>query len=182
MDKDSIEFEAKVLNINRENILEKLNRLGAVKIKDYSFRRYVFDTIPKQDSRWIRLRSDGTETTLTVKEINNDKIDGTHEWEMKVSDIDTALKILEKIGIQPRGYQENLRTEYKINNVEVSIDTWPYLEPYIEIEGKDKNEVVNTARLLGFNESELTSVNTEKLYKDMGMNLKKINKLQFEEK
>ena len=182
MSKDSIEYEAKVLNIDVKEIVGKIEKVGGVKVKDYTFRRYVFDTIPKQDSRWVRLRTDGSATTLTVKEIGSDEIDGTSEWEIEVSDLDTTLKILEKIGITSRGYQENLRTEYRINDAEVSIDSWPHLNPYIEIEARNAAQVEETAKLLGYQKSDLTSVNTEKLYEEIGMDLKKISKLQFEEK
>lgn len=180
MTDDNTEYEAKILNINIAEVIERLEQLGAQKIKDYTFRRYVFDTIPQQANRWVRLRSDGDKTTLTVKQIESDEIDGTNEWEVDVSDIDMTLKILEKIGIEPRGYQENLRSEYRLDGVEISIDTWPQLDPYVEIEGSSKDDVIATADKLGYKEADLTSVNTEKLYLQIGIDLKKTAKLQFE--
>lgn len=181
MAKDNIEYEAKVLNIDSADVIEKLEALGATKVKDYTFRRYVFDTLPKIESRWVRLRSDGEKTTLTVKQIASDEIDGTSEWEVVVSDIDTTLTILEKIGLTPRGYQENLRTEYDLEGVEISIDTWPRLQPYIEIEATNKATVIETARRLGFDESQLTGANTEKLYSEIGIDLSATARLTFEE-
>lgn len=178
---DYIEYEAKILNIDIDQLLATLTACGATKVKNYTFRRYVFDTIPKLDTRWVRLRSDGELTTLTVKEINSDAIDGTNEWEVTVSDIDTALKILEKIGITPRGYQENTREEYELDGVEISLDRWPKLKPYVEIEGKSRDDVVKTAEKLGFTESDLVTDNTEALYRQIGIDLKKTAELRFEE-
>jgi adenylate cyclase class 2 len=179
MNSKNIEYEAKVLNISEQEIRDKLTKLGATKVADYEFKRFVFDTIPSTPNRWVRLRSNGRQTTLTVKEINNNEIDGTSEWEVEVSDINECLTILQKIGIKPRGYQENLRTEFSLKGVEVSIDKWPKLHPYIEIEGSNKEEVITTAKLLGFSESDLTSVNTEALYSELSINLKEVKELKF---
>lgn len=181
MTKDNIEFEAKILNIDIITIVQKLEELGAKKIDDYRLRRYVFDTIPSAPERWVRLRSNGKVTTLAVKEISNDSIDGTQEWETKVDDIETTLAILEKIGITPRGYQENTRTEYKLQGVEISIDIWPGINPYVEIEGKNADEVIKIAEMLGYGKDELTSRNTESLYAEKGINLKEVKELKFKE-
>src|SRR5437867_4697523 len=104
---NSIEFEAKVLDINLEEIQQSLERLNATMKGDYTFRRYVFDTMPSVPSKWIRLRTNGAETTIAVKEIADDSIEGTEEWEVGVTDFDTMLTILRKSGLSPKGYQEN---------------------------------------------------------------------------
>lgn len=179
--KDATEYEAKLLNISVDNIVEKLTKIGAKKESSCLFRRYVLDTIPASTNRWVRLRSDGLKTTLTVKEIHNNNIDGTDEWEVEVSDIDTCLTILEKIGIRPRGYQENTRILYTLGRTEIAIDQWPGLEPYIEIEGPSKQDVVITAQKLGYSENELDARNTEHLYADIGIDIKNIKELKFDE-
>ncbi len=145
----NIEHEAKILGINPVTVWQKLQSLGAKKVGEYNFCRYVFDTIPVTPNRWVRLRSDGIKTTLTVKEIESNAIDGTKEWEVTVSDIDEVLIILEKIGIKPRGYQENRREEYELEGAQVVIDYWPKLSPYIEIEAGDSSAVIKTAKMLG---------------------------------
>ena len=110
----NIEYEAKIYDVDPADIAGKLAKLDAKEVGSYNFRRYVFDTIPAKPDRWVRLRSDGKQATLTVKEITADTIDGTHEWEVEVSDMETTLEILAKIGIKPRGYQENKRQEYDL--------------------------------------------------------------------
>lgn len=177
----NIEYEAKIYDVIPADIVAKLARLGAKEIGSYNFRRYVFDTIPATPNRWVRLRSDGQHATLTVKEITAEAIDGTHEWEVEVSDLETTLEILAKIGIKPRGYQENKRQEYDLDGVQVVIDRWPKLKPYIEIEGNSAEEVINTAKLLGYAEDDLTMKSTSDLYKDVGMNIEKLAELRFDE-
>lgn len=60
------EFETKVLNINPRVIIKKLRSLGAREIKQVLQRRYVYD-IESTDIEFIRLRTDGTKTTITYK-------------------------------------------------------------------------------------------------------------------
>jgi len=177
--KDNIEYEGKILNININEIRSKLKKLKAIKKNEYEFKRYVFDTIPKTDNRWVRLRSDGKQTTLTVKEIKSNSIDGTSEWEVDVSDIKTTLTILEKIGISPRGYQESNREDYELDSASISIDCWPKLPPYLEIEAENVEKVIKIADLLGFKKEDVVGDNTEKLYADIGINLKKEAEIRF---
>ena len=37
--------------------------------------------------------------------------------------------------------------------MEITIDEWPFLGPYVEVEGKSENEVRKTAEKLGFDYS-----------------------------
>ena len=71
---------------------------------------------------------------MTYKCIHNDSIDGVEEHEIIVDDFDAAAKILEKTGIKNTSTQENYREIWKNNEIEICIDTWPGLAPYIEIE------------------------------------------------
>ena len=61
----NIEYEIRVLEVDKEKLIKRLEELGAQLIGDFDQKRYVFDTIPKQDSKWIRLRTNGKKTTLT---------------------------------------------------------------------------------------------------------------------
>ena len=90
----SIEYEAKILHINTAQFVQQVESLGAKKTGSYQFRRYVFDTIPAQANKWVRLRTDGSRTTITCKEIMNDTVDGTIEKEIVVDDFDQALDVL----------------------------------------------------------------------------------------
>jgi adenylate cyclase class 2 len=177
----NIEHEGKVLNINIDDVRKKLELLGASKVADYNFKRYVFDCIPKMEQRWVRLRSNGTNTTLAVKEIHSNSIDGTEEWETDVADLETTLIILEKIGIKPRGYQENTREEYSLDGATVSIDCWPRLNPYLEIEANSTEHVLTIATRLGFDNSDVVGTDTEKMYKAISVDLKQLAVLKFDE-
>jgi len=95
----------------------RLEKVGAKFINNYNQRRYIYDFNPVQKRKWIRLRTDGEKTTLTIKEIKNDGIDGTKELEIEVSDIESTNLILEELGYKARSYQENKRTRYIYNDI-----------------------------------------------------------------
>lgn len=175
----AIEHEAKILNIDVDAVREKLKSIGAKEVATYQYARYVFETIPASKGRWVRLRTDGVNTSLTVKEITDDTITGTSEWEVAVDNFETTLEIIKKMGLAPKGYQENKRELYKVNDVEVSIDYWPMLKPYLEIEGKDGASVELVAEMLGYPKVELDSRNTKALYRDIGVELDDIKDLKF---
>lgn len=41
-----------------------------------------------------------------------------------------------------------------MEGVEITIDEWPFLEPFVELEGKSENEVKMVSEKLGFNWTE----------------------------
>ena len=53
------------------------------------------------------------------------------------------------------------------------------LKPYIELEGNSAEEVINTAKLLGYTEDDLTTKNTAELYQDVGIAIEKTLELTF---
>lgn len=91
----SVEIEGRIININPEETKNTIIKLGAKSLGFYNFKRYTFDSMPKVAGLWGRLRTDGRNTTLTVKEIINDSLSGTNEWEIVVSDFNETLIILE---------------------------------------------------------------------------------------
>lgn len=162
-----IEYEVRVLDINKEEIQEKLKKLNAVLVEDVFQKRYVYDFKPAIPSKWIRLRTNGNKSTLTIKNIESSKIDGTKEIEIEVSDFDTTNEILRELGYNHRGIQENKRIKYDLNGVEVDIDTWPKIPTYLEIEGTSEAEVYNTLELLGIPKEKSTSLDVQSIYREI---------------
>lgn len=175
----NIEYELRVLEIDTAAIIAKLSQLGAKKVAEYNFKRHVFETIPPVKGRWVRLRTDGQVTTLTVKQIEADTVDGTSEWETKVDDFETTYTILTKMGLVSKGYQENRRIEYSFMGCQVCIDTWPKIPTYLEIESSSQASVEKCAAALGFDKKDLTGLNTEKIYKQYGIDISTEANLRF---
>ena len=177
-----IEYEVRVLEINKEEIQEKLNQLNAKLIEDVFQKRYVYDFNPVVPSKWIRLRTNGYKSTLTIKNVESSNIDGTKEIEIEVSDFDTTNEILKELGYNPRAIQENKRIKYDLNGVEVDIDTWPKIPTYLEIEGTSEEEVYNTLELLGIPKEKSTALDVQSIYEEVyGIDLDKDPNLSFKD-
>ena len=175
------EYEVRVLEINRDVIVQRLEQLNAEFQWDYLQKRYVYDFIPKIDGKWIRLRTNGEKTTLTIKNLVSSEIDGTQELEIEVDNFERTNLILKELGYEAKGYQENRRCQYLLNGVEIDIDSWPMIPTYLEIEGPSEDAVYNALEALGFTKDSCTSRDVEGIYLDYGYDLGTIYNLKLEE-
>ncbi len=174
------EVEARILDINVSELIVRLEKVGAKFINNYNQRRYIYDFNPVQKRKWIRLRTDGEKTTLTIKEIKNDGIDGTKELEIEVSDIESTNLILEELGYKARSYQENKRTRYIYNDIEIDIDTWPKIPTYVEFEGSEEDALVSFIESLGYAKEDLITYGVSKIYKHYGLDIDDYDILKFD--
>ena len=143
-------------------------------------KRYVYDFKPKINNKWIRLRTNGEKTTLTIKDLTAKTIDGTKELEIEVTDFEKMNLILKDLGYIPKGYQENRRIQYILNGLEIDIDSWPKIPTYMEIEGESEEEVLKMVEFLEIDKSKLTALGCSDIYKEIyGIELEKIKELKF---
>lgn len=174
------EYEVRILGIDKEELISKLESLNATLKGDYFQKRYVYNTIPKEDGKWLRLRTNGKNTTLTYKSVEKNTIDGTKELEIAVSDFEKTNELLEKAGIKSKGYQENKRVQYVLDDVEIDIDTWPLIPTYVEIEGKNEASVQAMIKRLKLDEKKVTTLDVQSVYKEVyNIDITKIEVLKF---
>lgn len=146
------EIEAKFLDANFDELRAKLTEAGAECHQPMrQMRRAIIETsaLRAQDS-FLRIRDEGDKTTLTFKRVEADTVDGTKEIEVTVSDFDTTAALLAEAGLPYTSLQESKRETWQLNGVEIVLDEWPWLKPYIEIEGESEAAVRQTAEKLGF--------------------------------
>ncbi len=186
------EIEIKFLEVDIPVLEEKLRELGAEKVGEFFYKRTHFDypdlRLDKNGS-WIRLRSDGVTTTLTYKSIENfisheevTKDCVILEKEIDVSNFEMTRDIFLSIGFIEKGYQENKRIRYVLNDVEIDIDSWPKIPPYVEIEGPTIEKVNHVANLLGFSLDESVRYSAGKIYqRHYGINLHEYTRFTFDE-
>ena len=177
-----IEYEVRVLEINHDEMISKLEKLGATKVFDAMQKRKVYDFNPVEPNRWIRLRTNGIKTTLTIKEVKEKTVDGTKELEIEVSDFDKTNEILNALGYKHRTFQENYRVQYILDGVEIDLDKWPKIPEYMEIEGKSTEEVEEILDKLEINKDKVSTLDVDSIYKYYGIDdICKIPELTFEE-
>lgn len=173
------EFEVKILDVNYPEVLARLERLGAKKLAERNMRRFVYDVNPKIRNFWIRLRDNGEKTTLTLKKILSEDIDGTKEIEFGVGDFESANHFLNELGFFPKAYQENKRLSFKLLDADIDIDFWPKIPPYVEIEADSPKSIEKVVKLLGFKMSDTTSIGVEDVYKKYGININDFKELKL---
>lgn len=144
------EIEAKFPNIDHNQIRDRLTQLEATREEPSRLmRRVVYhnDTMTKKGA-FLRIRDEGHQTTMTYKQFDANSIDGAKEYEVQVNDFDTAIAAIDATGLVHDTYQESRRETWKLGEVEIVLDEWPWLPPYIEIEGPTEQHVRAVAEKL----------------------------------
>ena len=145
------EIEAKFLNVDHDGMRKKLAELGAVCEQPMRLMRRVVIHNQTMSSKnaFVRVRDEGYRATMTYKQFDADTVDGAKEYEVTVSDFDAAIAILDAAGLTYDTYQESKRENWRLKGIEIMLDEWPWLNPYIEIEGGAEKAVKSAAEILG---------------------------------
>ena len=133
-------------------------------------------------NKWVRLRKSNEKVELTTKHILEKKYNNFQnviETEIEVSSFEETNNLLESIGIDRRSYQEKIRYSYKYKDAEIEIDIWPKLNPYMEIECDNELTIEEVIDKLDLRDNKIVSLNTEQLYKEIGIDIHSISELKF---
>jgi len=162
------EVEAKFLDVVPEELREKLKQHGAQLIQpEVLMRRKVFDY---QDARlekigaWIRVRDEGNKITMSYKRLVDRSFQGTKEITLTVDSFDAACDFLSAAGLDSRSYQETKRETWQLDGCEVTIDTWPWIPAFTELEAETEAEVEAAAAKLGFDWNQAMHGSVETAY------------------
>lgn len=145
------ELEIKVLNINIEEMEEKLKAKGAEFLGVEIQKNHTF--APKNakefSNGYLRIREKTVDdkreaTELTFKEVvdNKDNIRVNNEYTTTINSTSNMIKILEEIGLVERYVGDKKRISYIYKGQRFDIDIWSkdvYPDPYMEIEFTNVN-------------------------------------------
>ena len=143
------EIEAQFLDIDKDKLRAKLKEVGAKLVKpEVLMRRIVFD-LGKHE--YARVRDEGGgKIVMTYKNVTDDKsILGTKEVNVVIDDYENGIMLLKACGLKPKAEQESYREKWMLGEVEICIDTWPWIPTFAEIEGPNEKSVWETAKQLG---------------------------------
>jgi adenylate cyclase, class 2 len=149
------EFEAKFYPVDKDKYRAKLLSAGAkLLIPERRMLRTVIDRNlhPQLKSSYIRVRDEGNLVRLSAKSMTTQsgQMSDQKETDVIVSDYQKCIEIIEMMGLTFDRTQETLRETWELENAEITIDTWPGLDPYSEIETSSEAEVQRLAIKLGF--------------------------------
>jgi adenylate cyclase, class 2 len=161
------EYEAKFLSIDVAGLQARLKNLGAVRAFPRTLlTRKIFESDALERGAWVRLRDEGTRSTLTLKQVTDaTSIGGTTEIETDVTDLPAMAEILSRLGLTEVRYQENYREEWRWGVVTFDFDTWPGLPTFVEIEGPDEDSVRRAAAALELDYSRARFGSVDEIYK-----------------
>lgn len=132
------ELEAKWLDVNPHELRTKLKAVGARLVHpEILMRRKNFDYPDKRLEKtggWVRVRDEGDKVTLSYKQLNDRSLHGTKEVSVTVDDFDRACELLLEIGLKDFAVQESRREKWQLGSSEITIDTWPWIPTFVEIE------------------------------------------------
>lgn len=159
----NLEIEATFLEINKDELRAKLRAAGAKLVRpEILMRRVVFD-ISKH--AFARVRDEGDRIMLTYKNHHDNTLTGTEELNVEVSDYEQTIAILKACGLHAKSDEDSYRESWKLGNVEIDIDTWPWIPSYVEIEGETTSDVETAASKLGFDMKDAVIGSVDEVYK-----------------
>ena len=177
------EFETQVLGIDKDAIIKKLRKLGAKEEAEVLQKRWVFDIVPctvTSTGEWIRLRQVGDKKpTLTYKNKSGKGMSDTQELEVGVEDFEKTALILSKLNIPKKYFQENKRMKFDLDGIEFTLDTWPRIPTYLEVEAKSEEGVKKGLKMLGLEGKDDGHLGSMTIYDKYGINLHSIKELKF---
>ena len=152
------EIEAKILEIDRRKVEDTLAKIGAVKAFDGKIETFFYDfrdgSIIKAKNV-MRLRSENKHFVLTYKKVKRgEQAKKAEEYSIVVSDLVTAQKILESLGLIVVDSTQKHRISYELERVHFDIDRYfgkyGYIPELLEIEADSVKSIHKYAKALGF--------------------------------
>jgi len=148
------EIEAKFLDINPSEFRDKLKKIGAkLMCPERLMKRKIFDFPDERlekEGAWIRVRDEGDRITLSYKRLIDRTLHGTKEISLEINDFNKACDIFLAIGLKIDSYQETKRETWEFEGCEITIDTWPWVPTFVELEANDEKTLKEVAKKLDF--------------------------------
>jgi adenylate cyclase class 2 len=176
-----LEIERKILNINLEEITQKLINLGASKNFSSKINTFYFDYPDlrfKNQDQLLRVRQIGEKVEVCFKfDRSNKGNTRTYKEKEFLSDanqLDDIIDFFTSLGFVQSFFFEKHRTEYIVNNTEIDgtyiqqakfeLDTYPHLDPFLEIESDSSQTIDLLVQKLDLEKHEQTNETINELF------------------
>lgn len=149
-----VEIEAKFFPVDPKELRQRLRDNGAERTHpERSMRRvqYAKRKNPGLHGDYLRVRDEGdvVRVSLKVHAAEDGAVGDQREIDIVTDDFDRAVMLADGIGLTRTSYQENRRETWRLGGRETTIDFWPSLPPYAEIEAATEGELELMAGVLG---------------------------------
>ena len=110
----------------------------------------------KLQKAYFRVRDEWNKITCSYKSISDGSLNiySVKEVETEIQNFDAMIEILSLTWLQKVAYQESYRETWRIwESIEFMLDEWPWIKPFIELEGKNEELVKQYSKKLWFDYS-----------------------------
>lgn len=180
-------MRTKIVEINKDDVIETLERLGAKKIQDeliliesYSAQNFqisdakcsedalemelasIIDDLKEMKDPILTLHCSPSKLELVLSSDRTYKVTS-----FAPSDKQLLLEWLARKSLKHVKHQEMKRTRYSYSHPDVTffIEEWPSVPPYVEIETTNEQTTLQAAELIGYTKSSLVNLSQEELFK-----------------
>ena len=171
------ESEIEILDVDKKEVVERLRKLKAKHEGLHRFKRIEFLIEGDRYGRhsWARVRTDGKETTITLKETYGKAgFTSMKEYEVRASGFEDAVRIMSKLTKSKVLYWENERDAYRLGDAQVTIDKWPGIPALVEIEAPTMKRVKEVYRRLGIRGRFVGNTTIHQIYEMYGLNFREV--------
>lgn len=150
------EYEVKFPNVNHEEVKKLIQSIWGEKLQEKSLmKRIIFKKKwSRLEKAYFRVRDEGNKITCTFKSLTDEvnTIHSVQEVETEVGSFEAITEILLLTGLEQIAHQESYRETWIIPGTEIyfMLDEWPWLKPFIEIEGWSEELVKDYSTKLNF--------------------------------
>ncbi|MFH1400700.1 MAG: class IV adenylate cyclase [Nanoarchaeota archaeon] len=164
------EVEIKVLNIDKDAMIEKLASLGADKILDSDIESIYYDFNRPRNVSLLRIRTDEAHTFVTIKEDRgHDTYKVKEETEFDIEDRASFERTLILLGCRKVAQHKRHRTSFRLKGFRVEIEDIPGIPPFAEIECQREEDMPDALALLGISAEQTSTDNAISLMRKHGL-------------
>lgn len=165
------EHEIKVLDVNVDRLVEKLEAIGAKKVYDDNRTIFALDTNErkylKEWDKLIRVTDEGS--IKVTMHVNQSKPEIKEGIKFKTSRLKETMDFFHEMGLDPISKVSAHRISYELGKIDFDIDQFPAIPPFLEIdieyleeEGYQLDDLLKT---LGLESNKTVVMGTEDIHK-----------------
>lgn len=151
------EIEVKILEVDREAIEKRLQKMGAQFQFEHEFDAILYDDAQatiQHAKDLLRLRKEGPESVLTYKKfISDDGVKIRKEYETAVADFAQMRQILGQLGYRETLRLRKIRRQYKLPAAKILFDDYlnehDWIPEFMEIETESREALEDLVTQLG---------------------------------
>ncbi len=140
-----LEKEIKILEVNKNDLIERLEKFGATKTFEDQIYDVYYDYPENQidvEKRSFRIRKKGNCYLYTIKKKEkSETIKICQEKEVEITNLDGFIKTLGKYWLVKTREKVKHRTSYRLWEIEFDIDEYDSMPTLLEIEAKNDEEI-----------------------------------------